>query len=78
MGRMALQRMAVGHYRLWSLIPRVSFSGEGTGMELTSRESWAVIHGLILGTIFLLVFGRPRVFRTEDLQLSYAAPWLLM
>ena len=26
-------------------------------MELTSRETWAVIHGLILGTLFLLTFG---------------------
>ncbi len=26
-------------------------------MELTSREMWAVIHGLILGTLFLLAFS---------------------
>jgi hypothetical protein len=26
-------------------------------MELTSRESWAVIHGLVLGTFFLLSFS---------------------
>lgn len=26
-------------------------------MELTSRETWAVIHGLILGTLYLLAFG---------------------
>jgi hypothetical protein len=26
-------------------------------MELTSRESWAVVHGLILGAIYLLAFG---------------------
>jgi hypothetical protein len=26
-------------------------------MELTSRETWAVIHGLILGSLFLLAFG---------------------
>ena len=26
-------------------------------MELTSREAWTVIHGLVLGTIFLLAFG---------------------
>ncbi len=26
-------------------------------MELTSRETWAVIHGLVLGTIYLLAFG---------------------
>ena len=26
-------------------------------MELTTREWWAVIHGLILGTLFLLAFG---------------------
>lgn len=25
-------------------------------MELTSRETWGVIHGLILGTVFLLAF----------------------
>jgi len=26
-------------------------------MELTSRETWAVIHGLVLGALFLLAFG---------------------
>ncbi|NMM25237.1 MAG: hypothetical protein HHJ11_17480 [Phycicoccus sp.] len=26
-------------------------------MELTSRESWAVIHGLVLGALFLLAFA---------------------
>ena len=26
-------------------------------MELNSRETWTVIHGLILGTIFLLAFA---------------------
>jgi hypothetical protein len=26
-------------------------------MELTSRETWAVIHGLVLGTLYLLAFG---------------------
>jgi hypothetical protein len=26
-------------------------------MELTNRETWTVIHGLVLGTIFLLAFG---------------------
>jgi len=26
-------------------------------MELTNRETWAVIHGLVLGTIYLLSFG---------------------
>ncbi|MEE8330947.1 MAG: hypothetical protein V3R84_04170 [Acidimicrobiia bacterium] len=26
-------------------------------MELSSRETWTVIHGLILGTLFLLAFG---------------------
>lgn len=26
-------------------------------MELTSRETWTVIHGLILGTLYLLAFG---------------------
>ena len=26
-------------------------------MELSSRETWAVIHGLILGTVYLLAFG---------------------
>ena len=31
-------------------------------MELTSRETWTVIHGLILGVVFLLAFsgGRER------------------
>ena len=26
-------------------------------MELSSREGWTVIHGLVLGTLFLLAFG---------------------
>jgi hypothetical protein len=26
-------------------------------MELTYRESWTLVHGLILGTLFLLAFG---------------------
>ncbi|MCZ7526518.1 MAG: hypothetical protein M5U14_09180 [Acidimicrobiia bacterium] len=26
-------------------------------MELTSRETWTVIHGLVLGTVFLLAFA---------------------
>ncbi|HKZ29834.1 MAG TPA: hypothetical protein VJ482_09370 [Acidimicrobiia bacterium] len=26
-------------------------------MELTSREGWTVVHGLVLGTVFLLTFG---------------------
>jgi hypothetical protein len=26
-------------------------------VEFTSRETWAVIHGLVLGTLFLLAFG---------------------
>ncbi len=26
-------------------------------MELTNRESWAVIHGMVLGALFLLAFG---------------------
>ncbi len=26
-------------------------------MELSSRETWTVIHGLVLGTLFLLAFG---------------------
>ncbi len=26
-------------------------------MELSSREAWTVIHGLVLGTLFLLAFG---------------------
>jgi hypothetical protein len=43
-------------------------------MDLTSRETWAVIHGLVLGTIFLLAFGgalaglwslRPGLLTTE-------------
>jgi hypothetical protein len=33
-------------------------SSEGAEiMELGSRETWTVIHGLILGTLFLLAFG---------------------
>lgn len=26
-------------------------------MELTNREMWTVVHGLVLGTLFLLAFG---------------------
>ena len=26
-------------------------------MELSSRETWAVIHGMVLGTLYLLAFG---------------------
>jgi len=26
-------------------------------MEITTRESWTVIHGLVLGSVFLLAFG---------------------
>jgi hypothetical protein len=26
-------------------------------MQLTDRELWAVIHGMVLGTLFLLAFG---------------------
>jgi hypothetical protein len=46
-------------------------------MELTSRETWAVIHGLILGTLFLLAFGgalagmwslRPGLLTTKGIQ----------
>lgn len=35
-------------------------------MELTSRETWAVIHGLVLGTLYLLAFGG-----------ALAGPWSL-
>ncbi len=46
-------------------------------MELTSREIWAVIHGLILGAAFLLAFGgalaglwsfRPGLITTKGIQ----------
>lgn len=46
-------------------------------MELTSREGWAVIHGLILGALFLLAFSgalaglwsfRPGLITTKGLQ----------
>ena len=46
-------------------------------MELTSRETWAVIHGLVLGTLYLLAFGgalaglwslRPGLVTTAGLQ----------
>jgi hypothetical protein len=46
-------------------------------MELTERETWAVIHGLILGTLFLLAFGgglaglwslKERLLTTEGVQ----------
>src|SRR5512141_2239206 len=26
-------------------------------MELTNRETWALIHGMVLGALFLLAFG---------------------
>src|SRR5436190_6412519 len=29
----------------------------GDGNQLTNRESWAIIHGMVLGTLFLLAFG---------------------
>lgn len=46
-------------------------------MELTSRETWAVIHGLVLGTLYLLAFGgalaglwslRPGLITTAGIQ----------
>src|SRR5919108_4119314 len=46
-------------------------------MELTNRESWALIHGIVLGTLFLLAFGgglaglwslRERLVTVEGLQ----------
>jgi hypothetical protein len=46
-------------------------------MELTSRETWAVIHGLVLGALFLLAFGgalaglwsfRPGLITTKGIQ----------
>jgi len=46
-------------------------------MEFTSRETWAVIHGLILGTFFLLAFAgalaglwsfRPGLITTRGIQ----------
>ena len=46
-------------------------------MELTSRETWAVIHGLILGTLFLLAFSgalvgmwsyRPELITTKGIR----------
>lgn len=46
-------------------------------MELTSRESWAVIHGLVLGALFLLAFAgalaglwsfRPGLITTKGIQ----------
>lgn len=46
-------------------------------MELTSRETWAVIHGLILGVIFLLSYAgalaglwsfRPGLITTEGIK----------
>jgi hypothetical protein len=46
-------------------------------MELTSRETWAVIHGLVLGALFLLAFSgalaglwsfRPGLITTRGVQ----------
>lgn len=46
-------------------------------MELTSREAWAVLHGLVLGVIFLLAFSgglaglwsyRPGLITTKGIQ----------
>ena len=46
-------------------------------MELTSRESWTVIHGLVFGTLFLLAFAgglaglwslRPGLLTTEGIK----------
>ncbi len=46
-------------------------------MELTSRETWAVIHGLVLGSLFLLLFAgalaglwsfRPGLITTKGVQ----------
>ena len=46
-------------------------------MELTSRETWAVIHGLVLGALFLLAFAgalaglwsfRPGLITTKGVQ----------
>ena len=46
-------------------------------MELTSRETWAVIHGLVLGSFFLLLFAgglaglwslRPGLITTRGVQ----------
>jgi hypothetical protein len=46
-------------------------------MELASRETWAVIHGLVLGTLYLLAFGgalaglwslRPGLITTAGIQ----------
>ncbi|HDL42016.1 MAG TPA: hypothetical protein ENG98_03255, partial [Actinobacteria bacterium] len=46
-------------------------------MELTGREIWTVIHGLILGTLFLLAFAgglaglwslRPGLLTTEGIR----------
>jgi hypothetical protein len=46
-------------------------------MELTSRETWAVIHGMVLGTLFLLAFAgglaglwsmRPGLVTTEGIK----------
>jgi hypothetical protein len=46
-------------------------------MEITPRETWTVIHGLVLGSVFLLAFAgglaglwslRPRLITTEGLR----------
>lgn len=32
-------------------------SGGGWAMELTTRETWTLIHGLVIGSAFLLAFA---------------------
>jgi hypothetical protein len=59
-------------------------------MELSDREAWTVIHGLVLGTLFLLAFAgglaglwslRPGLLTTagirERLQRLYVGVWAM-
>lgn len=59
-------------------------------MDLTSRETWTIIHGLVLGTLFLLAFGgglaglwslRPGLITTtgikERMRRLYVGSWVM-
>jgi hypothetical protein len=59
-------------------------------MEITPREAWTVIHGLVLGTVFLLAFAgglaglwslRPALITTQGIRERmtrlYAGAWIM-
>jgi len=81
--RPALGTLATGEKGRGSLPFRFRPAGvratlpEGSIMELSDRELWTVIHGLILGTLFLLAFAgglaglwslRPGMITTEGIK----------